>query len=185
MRNWHAVFDPLENNEARSEPAALAREIDIKTQAAWHGHPRQLVFDNNGSDFEDKLQARMCTFHCMTFHCSAVQCSAFHRHRIVASVARRTTMTTTMTRDDGDDIYIYPADRRLGRASGRAADDEPLVAQVRAAFEAAGVRVRGRGRPHAALLRRQDVRRPPLSCCFVVVDRPPSVTTASASGRPV
>lgn len=145
MRNWHAVFDPLENNEARSEPAALAREIDIKTQAAWHGHPRQLVFDNNGSDFEDKLQARMCTFHCMTFHCSAVQCSAFHRHRIVASVARRTTMTTTMTRDDGDDAAqrIVDSVARLVALPTTSRSSRKFVLRSRpraSAFEAAGVR---------------------------------------------
>ena len=49
-------FYSLENNDARSEPASLARELDRKTQAAWQGHPRHLVFDNRDADFEHKLR---------------------------------------------------------------------------------------------------------------------------------
>lgn len=45
----------LENNEARSEPPELARELDQKTQAAWAGHPRLYILDNS-TEFEGKLQ---------------------------------------------------------------------------------------------------------------------------------
>ncbi|CAM9611401.1 unnamed protein product, partial [Hapterophycus canaliculatus] len=44
----------LENNEVRTEAPALAIEVDAKTEAAWLGHPRHLVFDNS-TGFEAKL----------------------------------------------------------------------------------------------------------------------------------
>ncbi|CAM9140542.1 unnamed protein product, partial [Scytosiphon promiscuus] len=44
----------LENNEVRTEAPSLAREVDAKTEAAWLGHPRHLVFDNS-TGFEAKI----------------------------------------------------------------------------------------------------------------------------------
>ncbi|CAM9147294.1 unnamed protein product [Ascophyllum nodosum] len=44
----------LDNNEARSENAELARDVDKRTEAVWLGHPRHFIFDNS-TDFEPKL----------------------------------------------------------------------------------------------------------------------------------
>jgi len=48
-------FYTLENNEARSESASEARDLDVKTRKAWLGHQNLMVFDNT-TDFETKLR---------------------------------------------------------------------------------------------------------------------------------
>ena len=48
-------FYTTENNEARKESPAQARELDDKLIAAWTGHPHLRVIDNS-TDFEDKLK---------------------------------------------------------------------------------------------------------------------------------
>ncbi|CAM9517693.1 unnamed protein product [Sphacelaria rigidula] len=45
----------LENNEARSEPIDLAKEVDTNTELAWLGHPRHMLFDNS-TPFDTKIQ---------------------------------------------------------------------------------------------------------------------------------
>ena len=44
------------NNEARMETVKEARDLDLRTQRAWLGHPHHFVFDNSG-DFESKLRS--------------------------------------------------------------------------------------------------------------------------------
>uniref|UniRef100_A0A7S2R796 NadR/Ttd14 AAA domain-containing protein n=1 Tax=Rhizochromulina marina TaxID=1034831 RepID=A0A7S2R796_9STRA len=53
--NGAEKFYTLANNNARSEPPEEAREVDVKTQRAWTGHPNHLIFDNS-SGFEGKMQ---------------------------------------------------------------------------------------------------------------------------------
>ncbi len=43
-----------ESNKARSEDAATARAVDLKTQEAWTGHPHLSIIDNS-TDFEGKM----------------------------------------------------------------------------------------------------------------------------------
>ncbi|CAN0311734.1 unnamed protein product, partial [Discosporangium mesarthrocarpum] len=45
----------LENNMARSEPPELAKDVDARTQNAWVGHPRHMLFDNS-TDFPRKIE---------------------------------------------------------------------------------------------------------------------------------
>lgn len=47
-------FYTLDNNAARTETPELARELDKKTRAAWHGHEHFKVIDNSTS-FERKI----------------------------------------------------------------------------------------------------------------------------------
>lgn len=49
------AYYTLENNEVRSETAVEARALDQRTQKAWSGHPKLIVFDNS-TNFEGKLQ---------------------------------------------------------------------------------------------------------------------------------
>jgi CYTH domain-containing protein len=42
------------NNQARSEDVATARAVDLRTQAAWTGHPHLAIIDNS-TDFEGKI----------------------------------------------------------------------------------------------------------------------------------
>lgn len=44
----------LDNNEARSESVEMAVNVDARAEAAWLGHPRQILFDNS-TDFEAKM----------------------------------------------------------------------------------------------------------------------------------
>lgn len=44
----------LLNNETRTESPEFAREVDLKTQGVWNGHPKHFVIDNS-TDFEGKL----------------------------------------------------------------------------------------------------------------------------------
>ncbi|CAM9114381.1 unnamed protein product [Laminaria digitata] len=44
----------LDNNEARSESVEMATNVDARAEAAWLGHPRQMLFDNS-TDFEAKM----------------------------------------------------------------------------------------------------------------------------------
>lgn len=44
----------LSNNAARHETAAQARELDMRTQQAWVGHPHLRIIDNR-TDFKGKL----------------------------------------------------------------------------------------------------------------------------------
>ncbi len=46
----------LDNNSARTETIEEARAIDKKTKEAWSTHPNQYIFDNDGIDFDQKLQ---------------------------------------------------------------------------------------------------------------------------------
>ena len=48
-------FYGTETNAIRSETPEMARELDGKTKAVWHGHPRMFVFDNS-TGFEKKMQ---------------------------------------------------------------------------------------------------------------------------------
>ncbi|GMH77164.1 hypothetical protein TL16_g07312 [Triparma laevis f. inornata] len=48
-------FYTTANNEARTETVEEARDVDVRTQKAWLGHPRHHVFSNS-SDFESKLR---------------------------------------------------------------------------------------------------------------------------------
>ena len=48
-------FYTLENNQARTETAQEARDMDHKTRNAWVGHPNLKIFDNS-TGFEKKLQ---------------------------------------------------------------------------------------------------------------------------------
>lgn len=49
-------FYTLANNEARSETAEQARELDRKVRGAWQQHPRLRVIENlRGEHFKDKL----------------------------------------------------------------------------------------------------------------------------------
>ena len=45
----------LENNSARSETLAEARDLDDRIIAAWNEHPYFVVIDNAG-DFEEKME---------------------------------------------------------------------------------------------------------------------------------
>jgi CYTH domain-containing protein len=47
-------FYTLENNQARTETPEQARELDLKTQKAWVGHPHLRVIGNQGT-FKDKI----------------------------------------------------------------------------------------------------------------------------------
>ncbi|EKU20288.1 hypothetical protein NGA_2017900, partial [Nannochloropsis gaditana CCMP526] len=47
-------FYSLLNNVTRTESPEFAREVDMKTQGVWNGHPRHYVIDNS-TDFEGKL----------------------------------------------------------------------------------------------------------------------------------
>lgn len=47
-------FYTLANNKVRTEPIAVAMEVDRKTQKAWMGHPHLYVIDNS-TDFEGKM----------------------------------------------------------------------------------------------------------------------------------
>ncbi len=44
----------LLNNVTRTESPEFAKEVDLKTQGVWNGHPRHFVIDNS-TDFEGKL----------------------------------------------------------------------------------------------------------------------------------
>ena len=44
----------LLNNVTRTESPEFAREMDLKTQGVWNGHPKHFVIDNS-TDFEGKL----------------------------------------------------------------------------------------------------------------------------------
>lgn len=44
-----------ENNTARTETVAEAREVDMHLRAAWAGHPRRYIIENTGN-FADKMQ---------------------------------------------------------------------------------------------------------------------------------
>eukprot|EP00039_Didymoeca_costata_P029091 m.23251 g.23251 ORF g.23251 m.23251 type:complete len:427 (-) comp7478_c0_seq1:93-1373(-) len=46
----------LDNNGTRTENPDFACELDEKTKNAWVGHPRFYLFENEGIDFETKLQ---------------------------------------------------------------------------------------------------------------------------------
>ena len=46
----------LENNAVRTETVEEAREVDSRTRGVWVGHPKHIVFGNEGVDFEGKLQ---------------------------------------------------------------------------------------------------------------------------------
>lgn len=48
-------FYTLENNTARTETPAQARELDDKIISAWTGHPHFRIIDNS-TDFEEKLE---------------------------------------------------------------------------------------------------------------------------------
>uniref|UniRef100_A0A7S2W782 NadR/Ttd14 AAA domain-containing protein n=1 Tax=Eucampia antarctica TaxID=49252 RepID=A0A7S2W782_9STRA len=48
-------FYTLENNEARTETAEEARQLDVSSRRAWVGHHSLSVFDNS-TDFEGKMQ---------------------------------------------------------------------------------------------------------------------------------
>jgi len=49
------AFYGTATNAVRTESPELAREVDGKTKAVWHGHPRHFIFDNS-TDFENKMQ---------------------------------------------------------------------------------------------------------------------------------
>jgi predicted ATPase len=53
--NGAEKFYTLANNGTRTESAAQARDVDVKTQEAWMGHPQHFVFDNENVNFEGKL----------------------------------------------------------------------------------------------------------------------------------
>eukprot|EP00588_Corethron_pennatum_P000632 CAMPEP_0194295902 /NCGR_PEP_ID=MMETSP0169-20130528/54666_1 /TAXON_ID=218684 /ORGANISM="Corethron pennatum, Strain L29A3" /LENGTH=563 /DNA_ID=CAMNT_0039045195 /DNA_START=175 /DNA_END=1866 /DNA_ORIENTATION=- len=46
-----------DNNDVRTETPERAREMDALTRRAWLGHPRHLVFDNENTDFQGKMQS--------------------------------------------------------------------------------------------------------------------------------
>lgn len=48
-------FYTLENNQARSETPEVARDIDLKLQAAWNGHPNHVIIGNWVQNFDDKV----------------------------------------------------------------------------------------------------------------------------------
>ncbi|KAM3571620.1 hypothetical protein VYU27_006349 [Nannochloropsis oceanica] len=48
------LYYSLMNNETRTESPEFAREVDLKTQGVWNGHPKHFVIDNS-TDFEGKL----------------------------------------------------------------------------------------------------------------------------------
>ena len=48
-------FYSTENNAARTETPAEAREVDDRLLSAWAEHPRRIVLDNRG-DFADKME---------------------------------------------------------------------------------------------------------------------------------
>lgn len=50
-----AAFYTLENNQARSETAEQALDLDRRSQKCWLGHAHMYVLDNS-TDFESKLQ---------------------------------------------------------------------------------------------------------------------------------
>jgi predicted ATPase len=50
-----SAFYTLENNQARSETAEQARDLDKRSQKCWLGHAHMYVLDNS-TDFESKLQ---------------------------------------------------------------------------------------------------------------------------------
>eukprot|EP00038_Savillea_parva_P014617 m.11555 g.11555 ORF g.11555 m.11555 type:complete len:432 (-) comp2853_c0_seq1:115-1410(-) len=43
------------SNETRYEPPEAAREVDLRLQKAWQGHPQHYVIDNRTPKFDDKL----------------------------------------------------------------------------------------------------------------------------------
>jgi hypothetical protein len=47
-------FYTLDNNDARTETPEEARKLDLLSRAAWLGHPKHFVIDNN-TDFEGKM----------------------------------------------------------------------------------------------------------------------------------
>lgn len=47
-------FYTLDNNKARSEPVALATDLDKKTEQAWSGHACHMIIDNR-TEFEAKM----------------------------------------------------------------------------------------------------------------------------------
>lgn len=52
-------FYTLANNIARTESPEEARELDVKTQKAWLGHPHHVTIDNS-TGFERKIQRALC-----------------------------------------------------------------------------------------------------------------------------
>jgi CYTH domain-containing protein/thymidylate kinase len=51
-------FYTCENNTARRESPEEARELDVKTQEAWYGHPHQVIIDNSTNFAGKMLRAR-------------------------------------------------------------------------------------------------------------------------------
>lgn len=49
-------FYTLENNNARSENINEAISIDDKLLSVWSRHPRRYIIDNNGKNFEQKIE---------------------------------------------------------------------------------------------------------------------------------
>lgn len=49
-------FYTLENNAARYEDVPTAKAVDGNLIKAWSGHPHQIIIDNSGPDFKDKIR---------------------------------------------------------------------------------------------------------------------------------
>jgi hypothetical protein len=48
-------FYTSQNNEARYETVAMAKDLDKKLINAWVGHPHFSIIDNKGGDFQKKV----------------------------------------------------------------------------------------------------------------------------------